>query len=72
MKTLLYRVKLLDADDLDFRVLFLSYFCKVLMILAIAFLVFLLTSKNYSAQSFGKNSMDSSEQVMSHPPSPFY
>ncbi len=72
MKTLLYRVKLLDADDLDLRVLFLSYLCKALMILAIAFLVFLLTSKNYSVQSFGKNSMNGSEQVTSHPPAPFY
>lgn len=72
MKTLLYRVRLINGEEqLDPGLLFFSYLCKALMILAIAFFVFLLTSKNYSSASFSKNEIISSEQVTTHPPSPF-
>ncbi|SDS30663.1 hypothetical protein [Gramella sp. MAR_2010_147] len=71
MKTLLYRVRLFDGDDLDFPVLFLSYLCKALMIVAISFLVFLLTSKNYHNSSFGNNEVITSQETTAHPPSPF-
>lgn len=71
MKTLLFRAGIFDGDDLDLPVLLLSYLCKALMIIAIAFLVYLLTSRTYSSSAFVDNEMTKSEKVTANPPSPF-
>ncbi|MDR5591202.1 hypothetical protein [Christiangramia sp. SM2212] len=72
MKTLLYRAGIFDGDELDFPVLFLSYLCKALMIIAIGFLVFLLTSRTYSGSTtIVDNEINTAQKVTANPPSPF-
>lgn len=71
MKTLLYQTGLLNDGEFEVKTLLINLFIKFLMIAGIAFLVFKITSINYSSLNFMEFETNTTQKVTSNPPLPF-
>ncbi|WP_300433840.1 hypothetical protein [Christiangramia sp.] len=71
MKTLLYQTGLLNDGGFEMKTLLINLFIKFLMIAGIAFLVFKITSINYSSLNFMESEVPTIQKVTSNPPLPF-